>query len=73
MYYKHDLDYQYPERSDEHMITVKRVRDTNFDENYPYREKGFWLVVKRIVLQIALTVVVFPLMRITHGLRISGR
>ena len=72
MYYRHNLDYNYPERSDEHMIEVKHLRDTNFDENYPFREKGFWLVVKRIVLQIALTVVVFPLLRITHGLRIRG-
>ena len=32
MYYRHNLDYKYPERSDEHMITVKHLRDTNFDE-----------------------------------------
>ena len=36
MYYKKDLGYVYPERSDEHMITVKHLRDTNFDENYPF-------------------------------------
>ena len=32
MYYKEDLGYVYPERSDEHMITVKHLRDTHFDE-----------------------------------------
>ena len=36
MYYRHDLDIQYPERSDEHMITVEHLRDVNCDENYPY-------------------------------------
>ena len=30
MYYRHNLDIKYLERSDEHMITVKHLRDTNF-------------------------------------------
>ena len=34
MYYRHNLDYKYPNRSDEHMITVKHLRDTHFDENF---------------------------------------
>mgnify|MGYP003289848611 CR=1 FL=1 len=34
MYYKEDLGYKYPNSSDEHMITVKHIRDTHFDENY---------------------------------------
>ena len=34
MYYKEDLGYKYPNTSDEHMITVKYIRDTHFDENY---------------------------------------
>ena len=46
MYYRHNLNYQYPERSDEHMITVKHLRDTHFDENYPYYPKGFWHKIK---------------------------
>ena len=40
MYYRHNLDkYKYPEQCDEHMITVKRVRKLNFDENYRYLDK----------------------------------
>ena len=27
MYYRHDLDVTYPERSDEHMIALKRTRE----------------------------------------------
>ena len=73
MYYRHNLAYEYPARSDEHMITVKHLRDTHFDENYQYRERGLWLKIKRAVLQVALTLIVFPLLRITHGLRIKGR
>ena len=50
MYYKEDLGYVYPERSDEHMITVKHLRDTHFDENYNYYDKTFWNKIKRGVL-----------------------
>lgn len=32
MAYRKDLGYVYPERSDEHMITVKHLRDTHFDK-----------------------------------------
>ena len=31
MQYREDLGYKYPERSDQHMIGVKHLRDTNFD------------------------------------------
>ena len=27
MYYRHDLNYTYPDRSDEHMLALKRTRD----------------------------------------------
>ena len=36
MYYRHQLNYAYPDKSDEHMISVKHLRDTHFDENYQY-------------------------------------
>ena len=44
MYYRHNLDIVYPERSDEHMITVKHLRDTHFDENYNYYDKSLSLL-----------------------------
>ena len=73
MYYRHNLDYKYPERSDEHMIEVKHVRDTNFDVNYPYLDKSFLFKVKRVIYWTLVNAIVFPLMRLTHGLRISER
>ncbi len=73
MYYRHNLDYKYPERSDEHMITVKHLRDTHFDEHYEYLEKGFWHKFKRGVLWVLLNTIVFPIVAIRHGLRIYGR
>lgn len=73
MYYRHDLDYQYPERSDEHMITVKHLRDTHFDENFQYLEKGAWHKFKRGVLWLALNLVAFPVVTIRYGLKIHGR
>ena len=73
MYYRHNLNFVYPERSDEHMITVKHLRDTNFDENYPYLERGFWHKVKRFFLWILLNLIVFPVCTIRHGVKIYGR
>ena len=75
MYYRHDLKdkYVYPDRSDEHMITVKHLRDTNFDENYQYLPKGFWHGVKRVALWVVLNLVVFPVATIRHGVRIHGK
>ena len=72
-YYRHNIPYDYPERSDEHMITVKKIRETHFDENYEYLEKGAWFWIKRAVLLAGLYVIVFPLLSLTHGLRIYGR
>lgn len=73
MYFRHNLDYKYPERSDEHMITVKHLRDTHFDENYPYLEKGVWHKIKRGVLWVVLNLIAFPVVTIRHGLKIYGR
>jgi len=73
MYYRHDLNYEYPKRSDEHMITVKHLRDTHFDENYPYYPRGFWHKLKRAVLWILLNLVVFFVCTVRHGVRIKGR
>ena len=73
MYYKEDLGYVYPSRSDEHMISVKHLRDTHFDVNYNYYDKTFFNKVKRFVLRIALYLVGFPVCTIRHGLKIYGR
>ena len=73
MYYKEDLGYVYPNRSDEHMISVKHLRDTHFDVNYNYYDKTFFNKVKRFVLRIALYLVGFPVCTIRHGLKIYGR
>ena len=73
MYYRHDLHYQYPERSDEHMIEVKKKRTINFDRNYPYFPKGFKYGFIRSLYWIITRTIVFPLMNLSHGLRIYGK
>lgn len=73
MYYRHKLDYKYPERSDEHMITVKKLREVNLDENYPYLDTSRWYKFKRGVLFVVLNLIAFPVVTIRHGLRIYGR
>ena len=73
MYYKADLDYKYPERTDEHMITVKKRREVVLDENYPYLQKGFWFGCLRGIYWLGVNAIIFPLLRITHGLKIYGK
>ncbi|MBE7087967.1 MAG: 1-acyl-sn-glycerol-3-phosphate acyltransferase [Clostridiales bacterium] len=73
MYYKHDLNYTYPERSDEHMLELKRTRELTLDENYEYMPKGVWFKIKRALVATLLNLIVFPIMHLTHGLKIYGR
>lgn len=73
MYYRHNLNYQYPEKSDAHMIEVKHLRDSNFDQTYPYYPKSFWYKLCRGVYWLGVTLIVFPLLHLTHGLRIEGK
>ena len=73
MSYRKDLGYVYPERSDEHMINVKHLRDTNFDEKYKYLPSGFFHKVQRVFLWIVLNLLAFPACTIRHGVKIYGR
>ena len=73
MYFRHNLNYKYPDRSDQHMIEVKHLRDTHFDENYVYRKTSFWHKFKRGVLWVLLQLLAFPVCTIRHGLRIYGK
>lgn len=73
MYYKHNLDYTYPERSDEHMLELKRTKKIELDENYDYMPCGFKFRIERFLVAIVLHLIIFPLTRLTHGLRIYGR
>lgn len=73
MYYRHELDYDYPESSDEHMLKVKKVREMKFDESYPYMPRGIFYKLLRCVYWILLTLIVFPITHLTHGLRIYGK
>ena len=73
MYYRHNLDYKYPDKCDEHMLVVKRVRETNFDENYDYIDKKKSRKVKNFFFALAMNLIVFPLLRLTHGLKIYGK
>lgn len=73
MYYKQDLGYVYPTKSDEHMLVVKKKRDTHFDENYDYLDKTFFYKIKRIFLWIVLNIILFPFLYFKYGLKIYGR
>ena len=73
MYYRHNLDYTYPERSDEHMIDVKHLRDVNLDTQYPYLQKSFWFKCQRGFLRFCQYTVLPLVMWFRHGLRIHGR
>lgn len=73
MNYRENLGYNYPDRSDEHMISVKHLRDTNFDEHYKYLPTGFFHKIKRVLLWLCLNLLAFPVCTIKHGVKIYGR
>lgn len=73
MYYKHNLHYDYPQRCDQHMITVKHVRSVTVDKNYPFRDKSFRFKFMRGIYWLLVNCIVFPVCRFSHGLRIYGR
>ncbi|MBO5879400.1 MAG: 1-acyl-sn-glycerol-3-phosphate acyltransferase [Clostridia bacterium] len=73
MYYRHNLHYDYPEHSDEHMLVVKKVREVNFDVDYHYMPRGLKYKLLRVVYGTLLNTVVFPIMHFTHGLKIYGK
>lgn len=73
MYYRHDLNYEYPDRPDEHMLKVKRVKEIAFDENYPYLPRGWRYRLVRVLYWILINTVVFPFCRLVYGLRIHGK
>ena len=73
MYYRHNLPYQYPDKSDEHMISVKHLRDVNLDTNYPYLQKSVWFKCQRILLRICQYTVLPLVMWLRHGLHIHGK
>ena len=71
--YRPNLGYDYPSRSDEHMLKVPHLVDTHYDENYRYYNKTFIYRVGRFFLWLLLHIVVFPVCRLAHGLKIYGR
>ena len=73
MNYREDLGFTYPDRSDEHMISVKHLRDTHFNVNYNYYDKSFFYRFKRFILIIALYLVGYHAAAIRYGLKIYGR
>ena len=73
MYYRHDLNIQYPDACDAHMLDVKRVKSIDFDTEYPYMPQGIGYKLLRAVYWLGLNLVVFPICRLTHGLRIYGK
>ena len=73
MYYRHNLDYTYPERSDQHMLILKTKKPIELDEHYDFMPKGLLFRIKRAAVASLLHLIVFPVMHLTHGLRIYGK
>ena len=73
MYYRHNLNYQYPEKSDEHMITVKPVRKVNLDVNYPYLQKSVRFKCQRVLTSVLQNTVLPVLVWLMFDLRVHGR
>ena len=65
--------YPFPEKTDEHYITIKKNDGTVFDENYPYVDLSLWMRFRQFWVRVLLNVIVFPAARVRLGLRIHGR
>ena len=72
MYYRHDLDITYPDVCDEHMLKVDRKHPFPLDEKYPYYPRSFGYKMLRAMYFLLVNLIVFPVMRLSHGLRIDG-
>lgn len=73
MYYRHNLDIKYPDRCDEHMITVNETKHVIVDENYPFLQKSLGFNLLRSVYWLGVNGLVFFVCRFTHGLKIYGK
>lgn len=73
MYYRHNLNIEYPDRCDEHMITVNETKSVVVDENYPFLQKSFSFKLLRSIYWLGVNGIVFWLCRFTHGLKIYGK
>ena len=73
MYYRHNLNFEYPDRCDEHMIAVNETKQVKVDENYPFLQKSFGFKLLRSIYWLGVNGIVFLLCRLTHGLKIYGK
>lgn len=73
MYYRHNLSYTYPDRSDAHMLVLKAKRPVALTPDYRYKPRGILFRIERALVAFLLHAIVFPLTHLTHGLRIHGR
>ncbi|MCR5698181.1 MAG: 1-acyl-sn-glycerol-3-phosphate acyltransferase [Treponemataceae bacterium] len=64
---------EYPEKPDQRMVPLKKVRDVKVDENYPYLMKSFTEKFYHFLVYLGIFVIVFPLQKIRYGLKIEGR
>lgn len=73
MYYRHNLNINYPDRPDQHMLVVKETKKVVLDESYPYLQKSLGFKLLRGVYWLGLNTIVFLMCRFTHGLKIYGK
>ena len=65
--------FPYPVETDKHYLQVKKDRGLVFDTDYPYVDRSPKFRFKQQLMRIALTVLVFPVVRVRLGLRVNGR
>ena len=55
------------------MLELRRTKELKLDKDYQYMPSGVGFRIKRALVASVLHTVVFPVTRLTHGLRIYGR
>ncbi|HKM11557.1 MAG: lysophospholipid acyltransferase family protein [Bacilli bacterium] len=73
MNYRHQLNFNYPDQPDAHMIDPKLVRNIPLNRDYPYYRNRWWDRVKLNIFQVLFMLIAVPICTVRHGIRIFGK
>lgn len=72
MEYKHIIGIDYPERSDEQMTKIDKIKEVTIDENYPFYDQSKKFKIKRSLSWLYANLIIFPRVTLNGG-KIVGK
>lgn len=71
--YKTGLNFEYPEKPDDHMIDPKPVRSVKLDAKYPYYNTNKRFVIWQVLMNFVFIIIIYFSCFLRYGLKIKGR